>query len=97
MRINDQNLTGISSSRPDRTQESEAGNRHGRGGGSCGAGVDQVQLSNLAGSLSSLSPETPERTAHLEKLSAEVRTGRYAVDAHTLSREIVDDAIKSRD
>jgi hypothetical protein len=53
-------------------------------------------LSNLAGSLSSLSPETPERTGHLEKLSAEVRAGRYSVDAHALSRKIVDDAIGKR-
>lgn len=50
-------------------------------------------ISSLAGYLRSLSPETPERAAHLEKLSAEVQSGRYSVDAHELSRKIVDDAL----
>jgi flagellar biosynthesis anti-sigma factor FlgM len=96
MRINDQNLAGISSSQPGRVQETETGSRQVRGGGAGGAGQDQVNLSNLAGSLSSLSPETPERTERLEKLSAEVRAGRYSVDAHEVSRKIVDDAIVGR-
>jgi anti-sigma28 factor (negative regulator of flagellin synthesis) len=50
-------------------------------------------ISSLAGYLRSLSRETPERAAYLEKLLAEVQSGRYSVDAHELSREIVDDAL----
>jgi anti-sigma28 factor (negative regulator of flagellin synthesis) len=96
MRINDQNLIGISSSPLVRTPETETGNRQGRAGGAGAAGGDQVQLSNLAGNLRSLSPETAERVAYLEKLSAEVRTGRYSVDAQAVSRSIVDDALENR-
>ena len=96
MRINDQNLTGISSSQLGRTQETESGNRHGRGAGPGAAGNDQVQLSSLAGSLQALTGETPERAAHLERLSAEVAAGRYTVDAQALSQKIVDEAIQNR-
>jgi hypothetical protein len=48
---------------------------------------------SLAGHLRSLSPEAPERVAYLEKLSDEVQSGRYSVDAHALGREIVEDAL----
>jgi anti-sigma28 factor (negative regulator of flagellin synthesis) len=51
-------------------------------------------LSDLAGRLRSLSPDTPERAAYLEKLSAEVEAGRYTVDAQALSRKIIDDALQ---
>ena len=57
------------------------------------AGEDQGHLSDLAGCLRSLSPDTPERVANLKKLSAEVEAGRYTVDAQSLSRKIVDDAL----
>jgi anti-sigma28 factor (negative regulator of flagellin synthesis) len=50
-------------------------------------------LSELAGCLRSLSPDTPERAAYLEKLSAEIEAGRYTVDARALSRKIIDDAL----
>jgi anti-sigma28 factor (negative regulator of flagellin synthesis) len=50
-------------------------------------------LSDLAGRLRSLSSDTPERAAYLEKLSAEVEAGRYTVDAQALSRKIIDDAL----
>lgn len=97
MRINDQNLSGISSSQLGRTQENEAGARHGRSAGTGAAGGDRVQLSDLAGSLRTLSSGTPERTAYLEKLSADVEARRYSVDAQALSKRLVGDSLERRD
>ena len=96
MRINDQNSSGISSSQLGRTQETESGGRQGRPGQAGSAGGDHVRLSNLADSLRSLSSDAPERAAHLEKLSAEVKAGRYSVDATALSNKIVSDALQGR-
>jgi anti-sigma28 factor (negative regulator of flagellin synthesis) len=105
MRADNQNPTGISSSQPVRTPETEAVNRQGPAGASSGppsgpagpAGEDQVHLSDLAGRLRSLSSDTPERAAYLEKLSGEVEAGRYTVDALALSRKIIDDALQGND
>jgi anti-sigma28 factor (negative regulator of flagellin synthesis) len=101
MRTDNQNPTGISSLQPGRTPESEAMNRHGPAGAPSGpagaAGEDQVNLSDLAGCLRSLSSGTPERAAYLEKLSGEVEAGRYTVDALALSRKIIDDALQGND
>ena len=101
MRTDNQNPTGISSLQPGRTPETEAVNRQGPAGAPSGpagaAGEDQVHLSDLAGRLRSLSSDTPERAAYLEKLSGEVEAGRYTVDALALSRKILDDALQGND
>ena len=96
MRINDQNLSGISSSQLGKTQETEALGRQGRGGKGGTASGDEVKLSSLAGSLQSLAADAPERAAYLEKLAADVQAGRYSVDSATLSQNIVDDALGNR-
>ncbi|MBI4877183.1 MAG: flagellar biosynthesis anti-sigma factor FlgM [Acidobacteria bacterium] len=95
MRINDQNSTGISSSQIGRTQETEAGGRSGRAGGSAAAG-DQVELSSLAERLRETSADMPERAAYLRTLSAEIQAGEYQVDAAELGRKIVDSALAER-
>ena len=71
----------------------ETDNRNPAGSPSGPAGEDQGHLSDLAGCLRSLSPDTPERAAYLQKLSAEIEAGRYTVDAQALSRKIIDDAL----
>ncbi len=97
MRIDDQNLAGISSSQVDQAQATQAGSRQSRGNRAGGSGEDQVQLSSLAGSLRELSAvDDPERAGRVEKLAGEYQAGRYSVDSATLSREIVDDALKGR-
>jgi len=96
MRINDQNLTGISSSQVEQTQATQPGNRQSRVGRAGGAGEDQVQLSNLAGSLQELAMDSPERAGQVEKLAKEYQEGRYSVDSAELSRKIVDDTMQGR-
>lgn len=88
MRIDNRNPIGISASQLGRTPAAGA-----PAGPAGPAGENQIHLSNLAGCLRSLSSDTPERAAYLEKLSAEIEAGRYTVDAGALSRKIIDDAL----
>ena len=88
MRIDDRNPNVISASPLGRTPAAGAPSEP-----AGPAGEDQLRLSNLAGCLRSLSSDTPERAAYLEKLSAEIEAGRYTVDAQALSRKIIDDAL----
>jgi len=85
MRIDNRNPTRISASQRGRTPA--AGTPAGPDG------EDQGHLSDLAGCLRSLSTDTPERAAYLEKLSAEIEAGSYTVDARALSRKIIGDAL----
>jgi len=56
---------------------------------------DQVQLSDLTERLSrTLGVEDPARAARLERLAAEVQSGRYRVDALGVSRRLVDEALR---
>ena len=56
---------------------------------------DRVQLSGLSSRLlASANIGAAERTARLQKLSADYRSGRYQVDARELSRRLVDEAIR---
>lgn len=58
---------------------------------------DQVQLSSLAQGLEkALAADSPERTARLERLSADIRAGRYHPDAQAVSQRIVADALKAK-
>ncbi len=93
MKIHDQNLTGIAGSRLGATEAVETGRKPSRSGP--GADGDQVQISDLARTLQLLSPDSPERAAHLDKLAEEVAGGRYRVDAREVSQRIVDDGLST--
>ncbi len=95
MKIPDQNLTGIAGSRLGATEPVDTGRKSSKSGP--GAGGDQVQISDLARTLQLLSPDSPERAAHLEKLAEEVAGGRYRVDALEMSRRIVDEGLSAGD
>ena len=96
MKINDPDLSGTVSAAVTKSRELEAAAKSGAKearGGSAAQG-DHVQLSNLGSQLRAEETESPERTAYLEKLSAQVKTGAYKVDSKELSKTIVNDAIK---
>jgi anti-sigma28 factor (negative regulator of flagellin synthesis) len=95
MKINDANLTGLGSTGIGKAQETEqsARVRQGRTGDGASSSTDQVQLSNLSETLRASESESPQRAAHLERLSAEVQAGRYQVDSTELSKNIVQDSI----
>ncbi len=95
MKINDSNIAGLGSQGIGKSQETEQGGRirQGRTAEAGPSSTDQVQLSNLSESLRASETESPERAAHLERLSAEVQAGRYHVDSAEVSKNIVDDSI----
>lgn len=59
-----------------------------------GPSPDSVQMSRLAGAIRADDLNTPERAAKIERLEAEVRSGKYQVDSQALSRSLVDDMIR---
>jgi len=95
MKINDANLTGLASTGTGKAQEAEqsARIRQSRIGDGASSSTDQVQLSNLSETLRASESESPERAAHLERLSADVQAGRYHVDSKELSKNIIQDSI----
>jgi anti-sigma28 factor (negative regulator of flagellin synthesis) len=95
MKINDPNLNGTVSSGVSKTHEAEAAakGRSKVAEGASSSHGDHVQLSNLGSQLRAEETESPQRTAYLEKLSAQVKSGTYKVDSAELSKTIVNDAI----
>lgn len=97
MKVNDSNtanLGNVGSSNVGKAAETKGASRtkEKQSIGTGGSEPDRVSLSNLSGSLRAALTESPEREARLEKLSAEVSSGRYHVDSNTLSKDIVSDA-----
>lgn len=63
------------------------------GAGRADAGADRVHLSDFSGRLlATASMDTPERAARVERLAAEVRSGRYQTDALEVSRRLIQEA-----
>ncbi|HYZ87292.1 MAG TPA: flagellar biosynthesis anti-sigma factor FlgM [Bryobacteraceae bacterium] len=94
MKIQDSNVSNLTSTGVGKSAEVEGGARGNRAGAAGAATSDQVSLSDLSSAIRAAQSDSPERTAHLEKLSADFQTGRYKVDAQALSKAIVNDAIK---
>jgi flagellar biosynthesis anti-sigma factor FlgM len=56
--------------------------------------ADRVQLSELSEKLTrTLGVESAARASRLERLEAEVRAGRYSVDALAVSQRLVDETL----
>jgi anti-sigma28 factor (negative regulator of flagellin synthesis) len=104
MKVNDPNLSGtpptsLGGAGPDKTQETERlrrGGRTNRGDPAVGDAPDRVSLSELGGQLRSLSVDSPERAARLEKLNADVRAGRYHADPLDVSRSLIERMLAER-
>jgi hypothetical protein len=101
MRVNDPNvgalgpetLRGTGATQPAEALRSARG---GRGPAGSGDGTDRVALSEWSGRVQELAVDSPERAARIEKLSAEVRTGRYQADPLLVSQRLVEEALKPR-
>lgn len=95
MKITDSNLSTVT------TASQPAGATPGTGAAranSAGAGAarsDHIQLSNLTSALASLSAGGPQQEARVEHLSSAYQSGRYHVDAHQVSRQLIGDALHS--
>ena len=96
MRIDNTNVGGISPDAGSAIQKrsaEEAARVVGRGEGGeepfAVAGGDQVDLSGLSRALHS-----PEREEKVRALAAAVQSGSYRVDAESLARKMIDEALK---
>jgi anti-sigma28 factor (negative regulator of flagellin synthesis) len=102
MKVNDPSLNGdqstsIGGAGLDRAHGPEQLRRGGRSSGSdpvLGDSPDRVSLSQLGGQLRSLSVDSPERAARLEKLGADVRAGRYQADPLAVSSSLIERMLK---
>ncbi len=86
-------------SRTGQTQETEKTGAAGGDGArsraaAAGAGTDSAQISNLGQHLRMQTEDTPERTAHLARLEAQVQAGDYNPAPADIARSIVDDLLK---
>jgi|SRR5581483_10278114 len=97
MRIHDQNLTGAAAAGSGRAQESQRveRGREARGAGH-GSGGDRVELSSTLATLArALDANGADRTARVQELAAQYRSGRYRPDAAAMSRAMVGEALAS--
>ncbi len=102
MKINDPSMSGVQpggANRPglDKTHSGQGvtrGTGTGERAAGKGDGGDKIHLSDLGAQLRVLGAESPDRAARLEKLSADVQTGRYQVDALRISQRLIDDHLK---
>jgi len=100
MKVNDPNLAGgsagqIGGTGLDRARQTELHRRDGAARDSSAKdSPDRVALSQMSARLRTLSAESPKRVALLERLSAEVATGRYRPDANAVSRSLVEETLR---
>lgn len=73
-------LSGASSGGLERARES-------------GSSRDRLQLSALASQIRAEDIESPERTAHIDRLATEYAAGRYRPDADAISSKLIDEAL----
>jgi flagellar biosynthesis anti-sigma factor FlgM len=62
------------------------------GGGKAGAS-DEVNLSSLASALQGALTDSPERSAHLDRLAGEYAAGTYKPDANAIAGGIIADTL----
>lgn len=97
MKIHDPYLAGASASQLNQTQQpaNVTPAQAERQPKPAEAAHDTVGISELSTRLLELARiESPERIAHLQRLAADIRSGRYQVDPLVLSRRIVDAALQ---
>ena len=60
-------------------------------------GQDEVSISPLAQAVQSLRSDSPIRQARLEAIAKQVESGGYRVDATTLSRSLIQNALSQNE
>jgi len=103
MKVNDPNASGhsagqVGGSGLERVRQAELE----RSGGqyrdsSLSKSDDRVDLSQLGAALQTLGTDSPERVAWMEKLSAQVASGRYQPNVESITRGLIEDALSQDD
>jgi anti-sigma28 factor (negative regulator of flagellin synthesis) len=94
MKINDPTSAGLSATKLSQSLGVGTAARNGRAGSVQGDNEDHVRLSNLASVVQSLSGDSPDRAARVERLAMQVQSGQYQVDSMALSSKIVGAALQ---
>jgi|SRR5579883_424012 len=96
MKVNDPNTRGVSATGTGKVLEVET---VGRSTGTNASGQpkteDQVQLSRLSEHLRASDQQAPARIAFVDQLQAAVANGSYAIDDSSVSRGIIEDALRA--
>jgi flagellar biosynthesis anti-sigma factor FlgM len=97
MKIDNRNdVTGVSTPGAAGAAAADSGARRTTSGGTAGGGSDSVELSGLAGKISSaVSQDAADRTATVEQLRSQVGNGTYQADSTAISRGVVNEALTS--
>jgi len=101
MRIDDNNLSGISSSAAGGSQKVRAANHDSSTAakpGEVGTSQDEVRLSSVAGGVSAGSlgadqPVSAERSARIEQLTKLVQSGNYNPDPEKVADSMIQDML----
>jgi flagellar biosynthesis anti-sigma factor FlgM len=94
MKIIDGNLAALTNAASNAGQAQGTGRGAAPGQSAGAGGTDRAEISGLAGKLTeAASVESPERAARVEALRAAVEAGRYQVDAASVARGVVGEAI----
>jgi len=98
MKVNDPNLSSLSSTGGSRTQETGRTGPTSRLAQTAAAGgaaaSDDIHLSELVRSLRSLAADSPERQARIEQIARAYASGTYKVDAQATASGIINDALR---
>ena len=99
MRVNDSSAANTAASQTgraevERARQVEAGASGRTRESSSSDSPDRVALSQIGSKLRALAMDSPERIAQLDKLSADVASGRYQPDADAVSRSLVDEMLR---
>ena len=100
MKVDDPNLSGVAGAQTGRTPEAHEPNRPGSASNariSESVGGDHAEVSSLAGRIShTLTSHAAERTEQTAKLAEQYRTGQYNVNARSIGKAILRDAIERK-
>jgi flagellar biosynthesis anti-sigma factor FlgM len=94
MKINDANVGGTGAAQAANAVGGAAAAKAQPKAGAANTSTDEVQLSSLSEQIRAQNSNSPERAAHLEKLSAAIDAGTYRVDSTEISRNIIDESTK---
>lgn len=79
-----------------RAQETAAAGTNRTGAGNNQSRTDEVNLSSLAAAVQSALSDSPERTAHLERLAADFAAGTYQADGTSTARGLIDETLSAQ-
>jgi flagellar biosynthesis anti-sigma factor FlgM len=96
MKIDNNELSGVSTPATTGATSPDSGARRTTEAGTLGTGSDSVELSGLAGKISqAVGQDAVDRSGKVEELRSLVGSGTYQADSAAISRGVVNEALAS--